>query len=96
MCGWVAIFGETEPASRLRAAADTLATRGPDGWGERTVEAGPMHAGLAHRRLEVHPREAVEMHTGHRGLESRQLLAQEPGDQASEDITRAARSKGRR
>lgn len=53
MCGWVAIFGRPTTEGVLRAAADTLASRGPDGSGERVVNDGPMAIGLGHRRLAI-------------------------------------------
>lgn len=53
MCGWVAIFGRPTTEDELRIAADTLASRGPDGAGERVVADGPMAVGLGHRRLAI-------------------------------------------
>ncbi|MGH9179505.1 MAG: asparagine synthase (glutamine-hydrolyzing), partial [Acidimicrobiales bacterium] len=53
MCGWVGVFGAPESESALRKAADTLASRGPDGAGERVVGGPPLAIGLAHRRLAV-------------------------------------------
>jgi len=52
MCGWVGVFGRTAPRAVLQAAGELLATRGPDGRGERVVE-GPLPCGLAHRRLAI-------------------------------------------
>lgn len=53
MCGWVGVFGAPERQAALRSAASTLASRGPDGSGERVVTEGPLQAGLAHRRLAI-------------------------------------------
>ena len=71
MCGWVGLFGSpaTEPA--LRAAADTLATRGPDGFGERAVTDVRLPFGVAHRRLSIldlSPAAAQPMHDADRGV----------------------------
>jgi asparagine synthase (glutamine-hydrolysing) len=52
MCGWVAVFGESVSRELLRAAGDLVATRGPDGAGERIL-GGPLVGGLAHRRLSI-------------------------------------------
>jgi asparagine synthase (glutamine-hydrolysing) len=70
MCGWVAVLGRTAPEPVLRAAGDLLATRGPDGRGERVVE-GPLPCGLAHRRLAIldpSPAGAQPMVDADRGL----------------------------
>src|SRR3974390_1209371 len=71
MCGWVGVFGShvTEPV--LRAAADTLATRGPDGFGERAVTDGRLPFGVAHRRLSIldlSSAAAQPMHDAERGV----------------------------
>jgi asparagine synthase (glutamine-hydrolysing) len=71
MCGWVGIFGArvTEPA--LRTAADTLASRGPDGFGERAMADGRLPFGVAHRRLSIQdlsPAGAQPMHDADRGV----------------------------
>ncbi|MDP9387247.1 MAG: asparagine synthase (glutamine-hydrolyzing) [Actinomycetota bacterium] len=71
MCGWVGVFGTTEHEADLRRAAATLATRGPDGSGERVVSTGPLPAGLAHRRLAIldpTPAGAQPMHDPERGV----------------------------
>jgi len=71
MCGWVGVFGTAESEVSLRQAADTLATRGPDGRGEWTTDDGPLPAGLAHRRLAIldpSPAGAQPMHDPERGL----------------------------
>ncbi len=53
MCGWVGVFGgPVHPADLARAGA-SLATRGPDGSGERVFEHGGLRGGVAHRRLAV-------------------------------------------
>lgn len=53
MCGWVGVFGAVDEESRLRDAAATLASRGPDGSGTRVVARGPLPVALAHRRLAI-------------------------------------------
>lgn len=53
MCGWVGIFGDTCGIPALHAAGETMASRGPDGYGEREVGDGPLPFGLAHRRLAI-------------------------------------------
>lgn len=53
MCGWVGIFGEVPSQAALRRAAATLASRGPDGSGERVAEDGSFPFGIAHRRLAI-------------------------------------------
>lgn len=70
VCGWVGIFGFPESEANLRKAADTLASRGPDGWGER-VSGGPLPAGLGHRRLAILDPSAAgaqPMHDPERGV----------------------------
>jgi len=52
MCGWVGVFGRAVSPEELRSAADTLATRGPDGSGHRVL-VGPLPGGLGHRRLAI-------------------------------------------
>jgi asparagine synthase (glutamine-hydrolysing) len=52
MCGWVGVFGAFEQVC-LRRAAETLASRGPDGSGERVIADGTFPVGLAHRRLAI-------------------------------------------
>lgn len=71
MCGWVGVFGAPERKEALRAAAATLASRGPDGSGERVVTEGPLQAGLAHRRLAIldpTPAGAQPMYDEQRGV----------------------------
>lgn len=53
MCGWIGVFGSLEDRQNLHVAAETLASRGPDGCGERIISGGPLQAGLAHRRLAI-------------------------------------------
>lgn len=71
MCGWVGVFGAPERRAALRAAAATLASRGPDGSGERVISEGPLQAGLAHRRLAIldpTPAGAQPMYDEQRGV----------------------------
>ncbi|MGI8684866.1 MAG: asparagine synthase (glutamine-hydrolyzing) [Acidimicrobiales bacterium] len=71
MCGWVGVFGAVEREASLRKAADTLASRGPDGSGERVVDTGPLPCALAHRRLAIldpSPAGAQPMHDAGRGV----------------------------
>ena len=71
MCGWVGIFGRSECEAVLQKASETLATRGPDGSGERVVDDGPLPVGLAHRRLAIldpTPAGAQPMHDSRRGV----------------------------
>ena len=71
MCGWVGTFGRFEPEACLRRAAATLSSRGPDGFGERVVGEGPLHAGLGHRRLAIldpTPAGAQPMYDEQRGV----------------------------
>ena len=42
---WFSGAGAVEPEPVLRKAADTLASRGPDGSGERVVDGGPDDVG---------------------------------------------------
>ena len=71
MCGWVAVVGAVESEVALRRAAGTLASRGPDGSGERVVEHGPLPVALGHRRLAIldpTPAGAQPMHDEQRGV----------------------------
>lgn len=53
MCGWVGIFGARCEPALVKRAADTLASRGPDGSGERVLDDGPLPLGVGHRRLAI-------------------------------------------
>ncbi len=55
MCGWVGAFGAEVTPEALRRAGDTLATRGPDSFAERTVDRSGARwpYGVAHRRLSI-------------------------------------------
>lgn len=53
MCGWVGLFGARIDQALVKRAADTLASRGPDGSGERVVDDAPMPFGVGHRRLAI-------------------------------------------
>src|SRR5664280_2505886 len=71
MCGWVGIFGTRVTETALRTAADTLASRGPDGFGERALTDGRLPFGVAHRRLSIQdlsPAGAQPMHDADRGV----------------------------
>jgi asparagine synthase (glutamine-hydrolysing) len=71
MCGWVAALGWCPLQEELALAGDTIASRGPDGSGERIVRDGPLAAGLAHRRLAIldpSPAGSQPMHDPERGI----------------------------
>jgi asparagine synthase (glutamine-hydrolysing) len=71
MCGWIGALGWCPDRHELKRAGDTLASRGPDGSGERLISEGPMLAGLGHRRLAIiDPSDAgaQPMHDGDRGV----------------------------
>lgn len=71
MCGWACVLGATATSAELQSASQTLASRGPDGAGERIVDEGPLRAGLAHRRLAIldpSPAGAQPMYDSERGV----------------------------
>ena len=71
VCGWVGVFGAAESKEGVRQAADTLASRGPDGSGERVIAGAPLPVAMAHRRLAIldpSPAGAQPMHDAERGL----------------------------
>jgi asparagine synthase (glutamine-hydrolysing) len=71
MCGWVGAFGARVTEPELRTAGATLASRGPDGSGERSDPEGLLPYGVAHRRLSIldlSPAGAQPMHDAERGV----------------------------
>jgi asparagine synthase (glutamine-hydrolysing) len=71
MCGWIVTLGWCPRQEELDLAGDTMASRGPDGSGQRLVVHGCLPAGLAHRRLAIidpSPAGAQPMHDPQRGV----------------------------
>jgi asparagine synthase (glutamine-hydrolysing) len=71
MCGWVGVFGQSVDTGDIEAAADLLASRGPDDTGVRALETDAIRGAVGHRRLAIldpSPAGAQPMHDAASGV----------------------------